>query len=127
MNEISKTTLKKRSKNKTAPELVETISLALKNPAWLSVTKILSGPTRSFSAINLDNIDSKTKAGDTVLIPGKVLSKGELTKKLRIVALSFSEKVKEKVKESKSELVTILEEIKKNPKFEGIKLITNTK
>ena len=68
-------------------------------------------------------IENKTEVGDTVVILGKVLAKGEVTKKIRICALSFSEKARERLKKSKSESLTILHEIKINPKAEGIKIL----
>jgi|SRR3989344_2793675 len=120
---ISKTKMKARTRKKTSPELKKTIAIALKNPSWNGITKIISGPTRLFSAVNLDEIDKQTKLGDTIIIPGKVLSKGELTKKIRIAALSFSLPVFEKAKKSKSELVKLREEILKNKKMEGIKIL----
>lgn len=118
---ISKTHVKKKTSRKTDLALVETIKLARINPGWLRLSHILSGPTRKQISANLSDIDANTKAGDTLVIPGKVLGQGELTKKLRICALSFSKTAIEKMKKTKSEAVTILEEIKKNPKAEGIK------
>ncbi|MBU0466649.1 MAG: 50S ribosomal protein L18e [Nanoarchaeota archaeon] len=123
MHKLSKTKLKSRTKKKTNPVLVETLNAAIKNPSWKEVSKLLSTPTRRYSSVNLFEIDKQTKAGDTVIIPGKVLSKGEMTKKVRICALSISEKAKEKLKPTKSEIVSILEEITKNKKAEGIKII----
>ena len=120
---ISKTKLKIRTRRKTAPELVETIRLAYKNPAWLKIAKILSGPTRAQSAKNLSEIDSQSSIGDTILIPGKILSKGELTKKLILSALSISAQAKEKLKTTKSEFIHLIEEIKKNKKAEGVKIL----
>jgi large subunit ribosomal protein L18e len=120
---LSRSKIKTRSRKKNSPELQKTIALSLKNPAWQPVSAILSGPTRSFSAVSLSEIDSNTEIGDTVLIPGKVLSSGEISKKVRIVALSFSEKAEKKAKSAKAETVSILEEIKKNSKFEGIKIL----
>ena len=119
----SKTFTKIRTKKKTNSELVETIALALKNKAWNSLAHKLSGATRSFSAVNLDKIEKETKAGDTIIIPGKVLSKGNVTKKVRLCALSFSETAIEKLKATKSEVVLISEEIKKNPKATGVRVI----
>ena len=121
--QISKTKIKTQARRKTNPVLVETILAARKNSYWLKIAKLLSTPTNNFSSINLFEIDRQTTAGDTVLIPGKVLSKGELTKKVRICALAISEKAKEKLSSSKSEIVSILEEINKNPKAEGVKII----
>ncbi len=112
-----------RLKRKTNPELAETISLALKHKSWLKTAYILSGPTRLHSSISLQKIDSEAKIGDTVLILGKVLSQGSLSKKVAICALSISQKAKDKLKESKSEFISIAEEIKKNPKAEGLKVL----
>ena len=123
MHNLSKTKIKSRVQRKASPVLVETLQAAIKNSKWSDVAKILSGPNRKYSSLNLFEIDKEVKTGDTVVIVGKVLSKGELTKKIRICALSISEKAKEKLKPTKSEIVSILEEITKNPKAEGIKLL----
>ena len=120
---ISKTWIKHRTQKKTNPELSSTIALALKHDNWKKTAQILSASTRNHSNVNLDQIDKDTKAGETIIVPGKVLSQGEVTKKLRICALSFSAKALEKLKSTKSETVTILAELQKNPKGEGIKLI----
>ena len=120
---ISRTKIKKDLKRKTNPELVETIKLALKNPAWIKLSKILSAPQSNYSELNLSKIDSETTEGDTILVPGRILSKGEISKKIRICSLSISAPALEKLKQTKSEYATILEEIKKNPKAEGIKIL----
>ncbi|MBA7688989.1 hypothetical protein ES703_97481 [subsurface metagenome] len=76
--------------------------------------------------VNLEKIDKETKEGETVVIPGKVLSQGEINKKVKIIALRFSEKAKEKLLKSKSEFLSIIEEIKKNPTAKRIRILTNT-
>ena len=119
----SKTLIKKQLGRKTNPELVDTIRNSIKNEKWIAVARILSGSSGNQSSVNLDEIEKNTKAGETVVVPGRVLSNGELSKKVRICALGISNKAIEKLKETKSEFVTILDEIKKNPKAEGIKLI----
>jgi len=123
MRTISKTKIKFNAKRKANPEVTETLNLALKNKGWLPIAKILSGPTRKYSKINLEEIEKKTSAGDTVVIIGKVLGSGNLTKKVRVSALGFSASALDKLKKNKSEPVSILEEIKKNPKAEGLKII----
>ena len=120
---ISNTKLKIRIRRKTNPEIAETIKITLKNEEWNKIASILSGSTRKYSSLNLFQIDNKSKAGDTIVIPGKVLSKGDLTKKIKICALAISDQAKEKLKNSKSEFSHIIEEIKKNPKAEGIKIL----
>jgi large subunit ribosomal protein L18e len=123
MTELSQTKLKVRIQRKTNPEVVELLRLARKNKAWAHLVKIISGPTRLYSSINLEQIDRKTSAGDTVVIPGKVLSAGNLTNKIRICALSISKSAMHKLKETKSEYCTIAHEIKINPKAAGIKIL----
>lgn len=119
---ISKTKLKIRAKKKTNPELAETIFLARKNANWIPIANLLARSTRKHSAVNLREIDEKAKIGDTFVIPGKVLSEGELSKKIKICAFNISKEAREKLKRTKSEFVTLAEEIKKNSKAEGIKI-----
>ena len=120
---ISKTKIKKRLNKKTNPYIVKTIEAARKNNNWLKVAGTISNSNKKYSSVNLKEIDEQAKEGDTVLILGKVLGSGSLTKKVRVCALNFSESAKEKLKAHKCEVVTIIEEINKNPKAEGIKVI----
>lgn len=120
---LGRTTLKERLRKKTNPEIVKSIRESMKNENWHHVAKILSSPGKNHVALNLSEIDAKTKEGDTILIPGKVLSKGELSKQLRICAISFSAKALEKIKNSKSKAILISDEIKENSKAQGVKII----
>ena len=122
-NAKSKTKIKTQEKRKTNPIVKETIREALKHPMWRAVAEKLTMPTRKYAKVNLFEIDKLTKAGDTVVIFGKILSSGELTKKVKICALSVSEKAKNKIRENKSEFFELISEIKKNPKAEGIKIL----
>ena len=119
----SKTLIEKQTKKKTNPELVKTIIAAKKKDNWNEIARILSGPRRQKINKNLDKINQEAKDGEIIVVPGKVLSQGELKKKIKISALSFSEKAKEKILESKSEILSILEEIKHNPEAKGIKIL----
>ena len=121
--QMSKTRLKVRIHRKTNPRLAAAIFLATKSPAWLKLAKLLSQSTRNQSSVNLEDIDSQISMGDTVLVPGRVLSVGEITKKVKICSFGISKEAAEKLKKTKSEWVHILDEIKKNPKAEGIKII----
>ena len=119
----SKSKISKQTERKQNNELVKTILLTRKNKEWFKVAESLSSPRKKRVAINLDKINSLVKKGDLVVIPGKVLSKGEIEKDIKIVALSFSKKAEEKLKKADCDVLTILEEIKKNPKAKGIKII----
>lgn len=120
---ISKTKISKRLGRKSDSEIVETIMLAKKEKSWMKVAQILSGSKKNYDSINLKKIDSEAKEGDTIVVVGKVLGSGQLTKKVRISATGFSESAREKIEANKSEIVSLIEEIKKNPKAEGIKIL----
>jgi len=123
MENISKTKIKFNLKRKTNPEVSETLALALKNKNWLQIAKIISSSRRKYSKVNLLDIEKQTTTGDTVIVVGKVLGQGDVSKKIRVCALGFSKSALEKLKKTKSEVVSISEEIKKNSKAEGLKLI----
>jgi len=119
----SKTSIEKGIQRKRNTKLVKTIIVAKKSENWFEVARILSNPKRKRVNINLEKIDKESKEGNIIVIPGKVLSQGEINKKIKVVALNFSEKAKEKLLKSKSEVLSILEEIKKNPQAKGIKIL----
>ncbi len=119
----TKTKIDKQAKRKTNPELVETIRAAKKNKSWIGAAAVLSGPRRDFVNLNLGEIDSQAKDGEIIVIPGKVLSQGEITQKIKIIALNFSGKAEEKLKKRKISYSIITEEIKKNPEGKGIRIL----
>lgn len=119
----SKIKISKQLERKTNPELVETILAAKKNSAWLEVAGLLSGSRKNRTNFNLNEITKKAEDSKKVLIPGKVLSQGDMDKKIKVIALSFSERAKEKLKSSGCESITILEEIKSNPEAKDIKVL----
>ncbi len=119
----SKTKIGKQLQKKRNPELVETIIEAKKNDKWKKIAEILSSPRKNKIEKNLEEINYKTKDGETLVIPGKVLSLGSLGKKIKIAALGFSESAREKILKSDSKISTILDEIKKNPNAEGVKIL----
>ncbi|MFZ1970812.1 MAG: 50S ribosomal protein L18e [Candidatus Nanoarchaeia archaeon] len=119
----SKTKVNSQSRRKRSPELLDTIMDAKKNEKWYRVSEVLASPRKNKIEKNLDNISKDSKDGEVVVVPGKVLSMGELNKKVRIVALDFSESAKEKILKSGNKFSTILEEIKTNPEAKGVKIL----
>ncbi|MEK6846931.1 MAG: hypothetical protein AABY16_02080, partial [Nanoarchaeota archaeon] len=87
---ISNTVIGRRIHQKTDSHVVETILAAKKQPKWKKVAQRLSGGRRKYLEMNLDEIDSKSREGDTVIVSGKVLGNGALNKRIKICAMSFS-------------------------------------
>jgi len=111
----SKTLIEKQTKRKLNPELAETIIKA-KKANWIEVASLLSMPRRKRPDFNLFEINNKAKDGETVVVAGKVLSGGNIDKKIRVVAFSFSKIAEEKLKNDGIEYSKIKDEIEKNPK-----------
>jgi len=119
LRRISKTRIERRMRKKANPCLVETIVKLKKiNP---ELAKILVMPRKKQFKINLESLEKLCNDNDKILVPGKILSSGNFTKKVKIMALSASEKAVEKIKKSKSELSFIHQELDK--KINEYKLI----
>ena len=119
----TKSKIEKQLQRKTNSNLVESIIDCKKNINLIKVAEILSGTRKNMINLNLEELNKKVKDEKIVVVPGKILSQGELDKKIKIVALGFSGRAKEKLDKSGSEALTILEEIKKNPEVKGVKIL----
>lgn len=114
--------IEKQLRNKTNSKLVETIISAKKKKAWRKVAEVLSRSRKNRQNMNLSEINNKIKEGENVVIVGKVLSQGELNKKVKIIAMNFSDKAKEKI-EKKGKFEYIINEIKSNPEGKDLKFL----
>ena len=89
---------------------------------WLRVAEDLSRPTRIRRSVNLYKIDKFTNEGEIALIPGKVLSVGDLTKKLTVAAYQFSGKAEEKINKI-GKAVKLQDLMKSNPDGKKVRII----
>ena len=92
-------------------------------PIWKDIALRLEKSSRNWSEVNLDRIDKYIKENETALIPGKVLSQGNLTKKVSIAAWSFSDKSLEKIKKAGGKTLSIQDLINNNPKGKDIRIL----
>jgi len=92
-------------------------------PIWKDIAVRLEKSSRNWPEVNLDRINKYIRENETALIPGKVLSPGNLTKKVSIAAWSFSEKSIEKIKKSGGETLSIQDLVKNNPKGKDIRIL----
>ena len=117
----SNTKIKKQAKRKRNKELVETILRSTKSKDWKGVAEIPSGPTRRRKEINVGDLDKETKEGETVVFAGKILSMGEISKKITVIALKFSAGAEKKLSSAGCNYSFIKDEINKTKKFRIIK------
>lgn len=119
----SKTKVNEQLRRKRNPELVDTIITSKKNEKWFKVSEILASPRKNRIEKNLELINKDSKDGEIIVVPGKVLSMGEINKKVKIVAVGFSRGAKEKILKAGGKVSTIFEEIKENPDAKGVKIL----
>ncbi len=90
---------------------------------WQRVADDLSKSTRQRRIVNIYKLDKFANEGETVVVPGKILSVGELSKKLDVAAFSFSEEAKKKIINAKGKVLSIHELLQKNPKGNKVRIL----
>jgi large subunit ribosomal protein L18e len=90
---------------------------------WSKVVKDLVRPSRQRRVVNLYKINQYAQDGETILVPGKVLSVGEVNRKLEVAALTFSEEARRKILEAKGKVLSITELLKKNPEGKKVRIL----
>ena len=99
---ISQTRLKEKAGKKDNPEKKEMVfSLRKLGPFWIDVAAQLAKPRRQIVTVSIEKLNKSTKEGEVVVVPGKVLSPGELDHKITLSAFSYSENAREKLKNAK--------------------------
>ncbi len=115
--------------NKTNPRLVNLISL-LKNKSreneaniWREIASRLESPKRNYAEVNLSKINRYAAAGETIIVPGKVLGSGALDRAVNVAALNFSETATAKIAGAKGTCMSIEELIENNPKGSRVRIL----
>ena len=114
---------------KTNPNLVELINKLYEQSRkedaaiWKDVAQRLERSNRRTAEVNLSDIARNAEAGETILVPGKVLSNGNLEEKVNVVAFKFSAQAQEKIESAGGECISIDEIIETNPKGSNIRII----
>src|SRR3989344_1678989 len=103
--------------------ILELEGKAVESKFWKRVLKDLQKPSRQRRQVNVYKIEKYAKQGETVLVPGKVLSVGDLNKKVDVAAFNFSEEAKKKIENAKGKVLTIQELIQQNPDGKKVRIL----
>ncbi len=108
----------------TNPVLIETLELLQEEdaPVWKAVEEDLGKVNRKRPEVNISDIERNAEDGETVVVPGKVLGSGRLTKDITVAAFNASRGARSKIEE-KGEFVFIQELVDGNPEGEGVRII----
>ena len=119
----------KQISRKSNSELVETISdlktASRENdaPIWKSIAKKLEGPSRNWPIVNISKIDYNASKNSKVIIPGKIMGSGKLSKKVTVSAFSFTKSAVKKIESAGGSCMYYRDFIKKNPTGKDVMVI----
>ncbi|MGN0099236.1 MAG: 50S ribosomal protein L18e [Candidatus Methanomethylophilaceae archaeon] len=115
--------------SKTNPQLVATIdNLKAKTretdaAIWRDIALRLEKPKKNWAEANLSKIERYAKDGETIIVPGKVLAAGEISKKITVAAYSFSEAAAKAIVAAGGKTLSIEELADANPKGTGVRIM----
>ncbi|MGB9719093.1 MAG: 50S ribosomal protein L18e [Candidatus Anstonellales archaeon] len=115
--------IKTNAENERLLSIVDVLRKEQK-PFWRRVAELLAKPKRHRPEVNLRKIEKLAKEGDTIVVPGKVLGDGRLTKKVNVVAFNFSESAKKIMEEAGAKYMEIEEYYKKNKEAKDAIILT---
>lgn len=94
-----------------------------KNGVWKRTAELLAKSRRKRIEVNLSKIDAYAQENSTVLVPGKVLGTGNITKKITISAFAFSKNAQKTIHETGSTIMSIDELLSQNPEGKGVYIL----
>ncbi len=89
---------------------------------WKRVAEDLEKPNRERRTVNVYKIERNAEEGETIVVPGKVLGTGDLSKNVTVAAYNFSNSAFRKIKEA-GEVLTIRELLDENPEGEEVRIL----
>jgi len=96
---------------------------AQENRLWFKVLEDVMKPTRSRRVVNLYKINKCAQEGETIVVPGKVLSVGDINKKVVVAAMNFSAEAQEKITQAKGKTMSISQLLKENPDGKKVRIL----
>ncbi len=110
--------IKRASARKSREKLREVIGacLAKERAFWRRVAELLARPRRKKVVVNVSKVQRYAEDGKIVVVPGKLLGDGKITKSVVVAAFDASESAKKKLEEAGGKLISILDALKEDVK-----------
>ena len=103
--------------------ILELENKSLGSRFWKRVLTDLRKPSRQRRTVNVYKIDKYAREGETVLIPGKVLSVGDINKKVQVAAVNFSSAARQKIEQAQGTVLSIQQLIQQNPDGKNVRIL----
>ncbi|MFA6065428.1 MAG: uL15 family ribosomal protein [archaeon] len=103
---------------------LEKAAKATKKEIWADLASRMDSPTRNALTVSIEHVNKMValNKGKTIIVPGKILSDGEMEQKAVIVAVAASESAKTKINK-KGEFVLLKDFAEKAAKVKASDLV----
>ncbi len=91
-------------------------------PIWAAVAERLARGRHQTTPVNVGHLERIIEAKATVVVPGKLLADGRITKPLTVAAFHTSASAREKIHRAGGSVITIHELVKERPDGAGVRL-----
>lgn len=114
---------------KTNPVLVDLVrqlrrwSWEHEAPIWRDIAKRLERPASSWAEVNVSRVERHLGEDATVVVPGKLLGSGRLTKPVTVAAFDFSRSARQKVESAGGECLPIAQLVERNPDGTDVRIL----
>ena len=92
-------------------------------PVWGDVARHLARPRHQVDPVNVGHLERLAAAHDTVVVPGKLLAAGPLTKPLTLAAFHYSAGARAKIHAAGGQTLGIHELMKAKPDGAGVRIV----
>ncbi len=90
---------------------------------WRDIAKRLEKPKRNWAETNLSKLERYAEEGDVIIVPGKVLAAGDLSKKITVAAYSFSSAARSAIVATGGKAIEIEQLMDENPNGSKVKIM----
>ena len=90
---------------------------------WTAVADRLERSRHQTRPVNVGHLERLTHADETVIVPGKLLADGLLTKRLTVAAFAYSEEARSKVQAAGGVTLTLHDLVRSRPDGAGVRLL----
>jgi large subunit ribosomal protein L18e len=92
-------------------------------PVWGAVADRLERPRHRMVPVNVGHLERLANAEETVVVPGKLLADGAVSKPITVGALAYSKDARTKIHAVGGTALTISELLKARPDGAGVRLL----
>ncbi len=92
-------------------------------PIWRDLARRLERSSRLYAEVNVGKIDRLASKNEMIVVPGKVLGSGDLTKPVHVAAWRFSDQARTKIEAVGGKASTIMELVSEQPKGTNVRIL----